>query len=44
MSKPDAHYTFSRRTYHMSIESEIIERTNRATSKKQISISATKQE
>jgi hypothetical protein len=32
-----------RRTYHMSIESDIVERVNRAASKKQIPISDTKQ-
>jgi len=32
-----------RRSYRMSIESDIVERVNRATSKKQIPISDTKQ-
>jgi hypothetical protein len=32
-----------RRTYRMSIESDIVERVNRAASKKQIPISDTKQ-
>ena len=38
-----AQLRLDRRTYRMSIESDIVERVNRAASKKQIPISDTKQ-